>query len=183
VRISIFLDGANFFYMQKDRLHWWVDPKKFRTWAGALGTVVDAFYYVAEDPEPEHLQDNFFKALTYMGYTLKKKELRLIDGEKRRCNLEIEIVHDMILYEDTYDTAILVSGSEEYKTVLETLRTLGKRIVVCSTQGFVSRKIREILGQHFVDFQDIRGKVEKISEDFSNANHRPVINSPLIKQD
>jgi len=25
MRLSLFLDGANFFYMQRDRLHWLVD--------------------------------------------------------------------------------------------------------------------------------------------------------------
>src|SRR5687767_11711588 len=32
LRTSVFVDGANFFYMQKDRLHWWIDPKKLLAW-------------------------------------------------------------------------------------------------------------------------------------------------------
>jgi hypothetical protein len=28
MKISVFLDGANFFYMQKEALRWFADPKR-----------------------------------------------------------------------------------------------------------------------------------------------------------
>jgi uncharacterized LabA/DUF88 family protein len=44
MRISLFLDGANFFYMQRDRLHWWIDLRKLLEFARSKGELVDAFY-------------------------------------------------------------------------------------------------------------------------------------------
>jgi hypothetical protein len=34
MRISVFLDGANFFFMQKDALFWFADPKKILDYIG-----------------------------------------------------------------------------------------------------------------------------------------------------
>lgn len=165
MRVSVFVDGANFFYMQKDRLHWWVDPKKLLEWIRTKGELVDAFYYVGVDSRSEPQQDNFLKALTYMGYSLVTKELKTIaleDGsERKKANLDIEIVLDMFNTIDGYDLAVLVSGDADFERPLAMLRARGKKFLVLSTQGFVAREIRAIAGMHFTDFQDIRAEVEK----------------------
>jgi hypothetical protein len=43
MKISVFLDGANFFFMQKDGLKWFADPKKILTYLETKGEIVDAF--------------------------------------------------------------------------------------------------------------------------------------------
>lgn len=165
MRISVFVDGANFFYMQKDRLHWWVDPKRMLDWIRSLGDLVDAFYYVAVDNPVEPQQENFLKALTYMGYSLVTKGLRTVPGDdgfdRKKANLDVEIVLDMFTTIANYDLAVLVSGDADFDRPLQALRTRGKRFLVMSTQGFVAREIRAQAGMHFVDFQDIREQVEK----------------------
>jgi uncharacterized LabA/DUF88 family protein len=164
-RISVFIDGANFFYMQKDRLHWWIDPKKLLNWIRKRGDVVDAYYYVGVDANADPQQDNFLKALTYMGYCLVTKELKTVtlpDGtDKRKANLDIEIVLDMFNTIDQYDTAVLLSGDADFERPLQLLRARGKKFLVMSTQGFVAREIRAVAGMHFMDFQEIREHVEK----------------------
>lgn len=165
MRISVFVDGANFFYMQKDRLHWWIDPKKLLSWIKKRGEVVDAFYYVGVDVTSEPQQENFLRALTYMGYSLVTKDLKTIlleDGtERKKANLDIEIVLDMFNTIDHYDLAVLISGDADFERPLELLRARGKKFLILSTQGFVAREIRAVAGMHFVDFQDIRSEVEK----------------------
>ncbi|HVJ83892.1 MAG TPA: NYN domain-containing protein [Planctomycetia bacterium] len=164
-RISVFIDGANFFYMQKDRLHWWIDPKKLLNWIRKRGDVVDAYYYVGVDQNADPQQDNFLKALTYMGYCLVTKELKTVtlpDGtDKRKANLDIEIVLDMFNTIDHYDMAVLLSGDADFERPLQLLRARGKKFLVMSTQGFVAREIRAVAGMHFMDFQEIREHVEK----------------------
>ena len=165
MRIAVFLDGANFFYMQKDRLHWWIDPKRLLDWIRSLGTLTDAYYYVAVEEPMEPQQENFLKALTYMGYALVTKPLRVVpmeDGtDRRKANLDVEIVVDMLTTIDSYDTAVLISGDVDFERPLQCLKSRGKRFLVMSTQGFVAREIRAIAGMHFVDFQDIRDHIEK----------------------
>lgn len=166
MRISLFVDGANFFYMQKDRLHWWVDPRRLLEWVKRKGEVGDAFYYIAVDAHSDPQQDGFLKALTYMGYSLVTKELKTIsqaDGsERKKANLDIEIVVDMFNTIDHFDMAVLVSGDADFERALQTLRTRGKKFLVLSTQGFVAKEIRAAAGMHFIDFQEIRAEVEKL---------------------
>ena len=148
MRIAVFVDGANFFYMQKDRMHWWVDPKRLLEWVRKRGEVVDAYYYVGVDSRAESQQDNFLKALTYMGYCLVTKELKTITmengQERRKANLDVEIVLDMFNTIDHYDLAVLVSGDADFERPLELLRARGKKFLILSTQGPVAREIRAV---------------------------------------
>jgi uncharacterized LabA/DUF88 family protein len=163
-RISVFIDGSNFFYMQKDALNWWVDPKRLLAWIGERGEVVDATYYASVDPDHE-AQASYLKALHHMGYAVESKILKTIrqgDGtERKKANLDIEIVLDMFNTIDRYDEAVLVSGDSDFTRALQILRFRGKQFTVLSTSGFVSREIRQVCGMHYKDFQDIREEVEK----------------------
>jgi len=165
-RVAVFVDGANFFYMQKDKLQWWIDPKKLLSWVQKEeGDIVDAYYYIGIDPNAEFQQDNFLKALSYMGYSVVSKELKLInqaDGhERKKANLDVEIVLDMFNTIDNYDIAVLVSGDADFERPLQLLRSRGKQFTVISTQGFVAREIRAVAGMHFIDFVDLREELEK----------------------
>jgi len=46
MKISVFLYGANFFFMQKDSLGWFADPKKTLDYIAEESIIVDAFYIV-----------------------------------------------------------------------------------------------------------------------------------------
>ncbi|MFH0809023.1 MAG: NYN domain-containing protein [Pseudomonadota bacterium] len=163
--ISVFVDGANFFYMQKDQLHWWIDPKKLLTWLQHKGNIVDAFYYIGVDVAPEARHDAYLKALTYMGYSLVTKNLKTVlqpnGTEKKKANLDIEIVLDMFNTIDLYNMAVLVSGDGDFERPLQLLRARGKNFLIMSTAGFVAKELREVAGMRFIDFQDIRAEVEK----------------------
>lgn len=163
-RISVFVDGSNFFYMQKDCLRWWIDPKKLLAWIAKRGEIIDATYYASVDPDHE-AQASYLKALHHMGYAVESKILKTIiqdDGsEKRKANLDIEIVLDMFNTIDRYDEAVLISGDSDFCRALQILRCRGKQFTVLSTNGFVSREIRQICGMHYHDFATIRGEVEK----------------------
>ncbi|SFS47711.1 NYN domain-containing protein [Mucilaginibacter polytrichastri] len=67
MRISVFVDGANFFFMQKQALNWFADPKRLLDFIGARGDIVDAFYYIGQDAPPEAKQQAFLDALTRHG--------------------------------------------------------------------------------------------------------------------
>jgi len=42
MRISVFIDGANVFYMQRERLRWWIDFRKLLDYIRSKGDVIDA---------------------------------------------------------------------------------------------------------------------------------------------
>lgn len=165
MRVSLFVDGANFFYMQRDRLHWWIEPRKLLDFGRTKGDLVDAFYYTAVDVPPEARQQAYHDALTGMGFVLVTKNLKTIlqtDGtQTQKANLDIEIVLDMFNTIDHYDMAVLVSGDGDFERPLQLLRARGKRFLVMSTRGFVAKELREVAGMHYIDVQDIRDTLER----------------------
>src|SRR5450432_2535135 len=98
-RISVFIDGANFFYLQKNGLGWFIDMRKLLSYIETKGKIVDAFYYTGKDIYGEEKKESFMTAMTKMGYTIVSKNLKNIsqsDGSfKKKVNLDIEMVIDM----------------------------------------------------------------------------------------
>lgn len=163
-RIAVFVDGSNFFYLQKDCLRWWIDPKKLLNWIGKRGEVVDATYYASVDTSNEG-QNNYMKALVHMGYRLESKAIKTYTQEdgstKHKANLDIEIVVDLFNTIDNYDEAVLVSGDADFVRALQILRARGKQFMVLSTKGFVANEIRQMAGLHYRDLAELRGQIEK----------------------
>lgn len=166
MRVAVFLDGANYFYMQK-QLGWHIDAKKILTFCSTFGEVEDAYYYIGTDAPPEAQQQAYLNALTNIGYSLVTKPIKTIydteTGEsKQKANLDIEIVLDMFNTIENYDMAILISGDGDFERPLQLLKARGKKLKVMSTAGMIAKEIRSFCGMHYIDFQDIRGAVEKI---------------------
>jgi len=89
VKISVFVDGANIFYMQKDELKWWINFEKLLRWIENKtgGEIIDAYYYVGEENPPDTRQQGFLTALADIGYSIITKELKIIvldDGREIR---------------------------------------------------------------------------------------------------
>jgi uncharacterized LabA/DUF88 family protein len=166
MRVSVFVDGANFFYMQKS-LGWWINPKKLLEFVKdkTSGEIVDAFYYIGKDAPPEARQEDYLKSLFSMGYSVVTKDIKTItqaDGtKKKKANLDIEIVLDMFNTIEHYDLAVLVSGDGDFKRPLELLKARGKRFLVLSTYRFVAKEIREVAGMHYIDVQDVKDQIFK----------------------
>lgn len=165
MRISVFIDGANFFYLQKNGLGWFIDMRKLLSYIEAKGEIVDAFYYTGKDIHGEEKQESFMTAMTKMGYTIVSKNLKNIsqtDGSvKRKVNLDIEIVIDMFNTLDHYDMAVLVSGDGDFERPLQILRSRGKQFMVLSTDGYVAMDLLNVAGKNFVDLKEIRRLIEK----------------------
>jgi uncharacterized LabA/DUF88 family protein len=151
--------------MQRDRLRWWIDLRKLLAFARSKGELVDAFYYIGVDVSPDARQQAYLDTVTRLGFSLVTKQLKTImqaDGTTtQKANLDIEIVLDMFTTIDHNDIAMLVSGDGDFERPLQLLRARGKRFLVLSTQGFIARELREVAGMHYIDFQDIRERVER----------------------
>ncbi len=166
-RVAIFVDGANFFYMQRNDLNWFVDTKKLLRYCERFGEITDAYYYIGKDALSETSQQGFLNALTYMGYSLVTKPIKTIHdqitGETRqKANLDIEIVLDMFNTIDNYDIAVLVSGDGDFDRALRLLRARGKRFKVIASPRFVASELRDVAGMHLIDMESIRSEIEKL---------------------
>lgn len=166
MRISVFLDGANFFFMQKDSLGWFADPRKILEYISKEGTIVDAFYYIGQDAPPDARQKSYLDALPSMGYTLVTKQIKTIydtktGTTKRKANLDIEIVLDMFNTIEHYDKAVLISGDGDFERALTLLRARGKQFSVLATDRFIARELLNVAGRHYIRLDSIKNEIEK----------------------
>tara|TARA_Y100000034_G_scaffold135296_1_gene206616 strand:- start:3430 stop:3948 length:519 start_codon:yes stop_codon:yes gene_type:complete len=165
-RIAVYIDGPNFFYMQKDGLSWFVDPKKILEWVKRRfnGDLVDARYYQSIDPMHAAKGGQFLKALPYMGYSLHTKNVKTInDGNEQwnESNITIGMMLDIWDAKDQFDCLVLVSGSGDFEEIVERLRSRGKQVAILATHGFLSGDLRSKVGQWFIDFSTIQNEVQK----------------------
>ena len=152
MRISIFIDGNNFFNLCKKHLGWNVDLRKLIEFYNKTGTVVDAFYYSAIDQARP--SNKFLDALPYYGFVLVSKPLKTVGygaEAHQKGNLDIEIVMDIFNTIDNYDMAVLVSGDGDFMRPLEMLRARGKRFQVLSHPAVVARELLTVAGMHYIN--------------------------------
>jgi uncharacterized LabA/DUF88 family protein len=163
-RVAIFVDGANMFYAQK-QLGWNIDFVRVLEHLSRGHELVAAFYYTGEiGPDPQ--QEAFLRALTYHGYTVRKKPVKEIADAQtgrtlRKANLDVEIAIDMLLTLDQYDVAYLLSGDGDLERVVRELRSRGKRVYVIAKEGMLAFELLNSsdLPRQYLD--DLRGQVER----------------------
>lgn len=165
--IAVFVDGANFFFMQRDDLSWFADPKKLLEYIEReYGEIADAYYYVGKDVPPDARQQGFLNALPRMGFSVVTKPIKTIydtttGTTKQKANLDIEIVLDMFNTIENYETAILVSGDGDFDRPLQLLKARGKNFVVMATDNFIAQELRATAGKHYVNLADLKAEIEK----------------------
>jgi len=161
MRISIFIDGNNFFNLCKRQLGWNVDLRKLIEHYNQIGTVVDAFYYSAIDlARPAN---KFLDSLPYYGFVLVSKPLKTVGygvDAHQKGNLDIEIVMDMFNTIDNYDMAVLVSGDGDFMRPLELLRARGKRFQVLSHPAVVAKELLSVAGMHYVNISGLEKELK-----------------------
>lgn len=165
MKIAIFVDGANYYFMQRDGLKWWVDAAKLLSHFSKEGQIVDATYYVGVGVPTEEQQQAFLSRLVDIGYAIETKEIKEIFDEasgeiKKKANLDIEIVLDMFNTIENYDMAVLISGDGDFERPLKLLKARGRKFKVLSTRGFIAHELKMVAGMHYTDINELRSELE-----------------------
>jgi uncharacterized LabA/DUF88 family protein len=167
-KVAVFLDGANFFFMQKEALNWFADPKKILEFIEKqYGEIEEAYYYIGQDAPPEAKQKAFLNKLPQMGYSLVSKQIKSIFDHKtgiskKKANLDIEIAIDMFNTIDRYDVAVLISGDGDFERAVDLLKSRGKKVIVMATDKFVAKELKAFAGRNYVRLDDIRTEIERV---------------------
>lgn len=169
-RVAIFIDGTNFFYLQKTVLGWWCDPKRILDYVHKhIGNIVSANYYITSDPESpqyDNMEKFAYALRNFMGYdnvVFKHIKVRERDGQViRKASIEVELVTDLAFKANQYDIAVIVSSNSEYIKPIEALMSCGKRVIILNSDQLVGQRlIHSIEPNDFIDFNDIRDYVER----------------------
>ena len=141
-RVAIFIDGSNFYHSTKKilKMDERINFQKFLDVLTGNRKLVNAFYYVAPlditaNTKKYWKHQKFLNTLNKIPFfnvvlcTLKKlkidgKYLYFIKGD------DVRLSHDILMgaVKNLYDTAIIVSGDEDFLPLIKTVKEYGKKI-------------------------------------------------------
>ncbi len=181
-RIAIFIDGANMFYAQR-KMGWHIDYRKVYEFYASQAQVYNAFYYTSVTNPPDTGMEGFLRALTGMGYTVRRKVVKEILDQETGQTIR-KIVIDMLTTADLYDRAILISGDGDFERAVEFLRGRGKRIDGLGVHAMAAYDLVNAMDRYLY-LEDLRELVEKPSaatatngDDGSGADELPAAGTP-----
>jgi len=155
-RVAIFIDGSNLYHGLKVLGVKINDFNKFINLLADSKEIKRIFYYTARmdktfDEQRFQKHQNFLRKLSSIPklkvvYCTFKKIIE--KNGKVRYEVkgdDVQLANDMVVgaYENHYDTAILVSGDEDFKPVVRTVRRLGKKVENIFFRGGSSSRLRK----------------------------------------
>ncbi len=155
-RISIFIDGSNLYYSLKDLEVAKIDFQKLIDLLKKERLLVSVFYYnapldISVDAKKYWEQQKFFDALRRIpGFNVVLARMRKHERENGTFVFEVKgddiyLATDLIsgAYENLYDTALIISGDEDFVPVIKKVQKLGKKvenIYFCTTSSNYLKK-------------------------------------------
>jgi len=139
-RISIFIDGSNLYNSLK-RFHIKIRVEELIKIFSGLGEIKEIYYYTAR-LDPDFDKERYLKHERFIKKISEIKNLKVIICNLRKISSlrereyiikrdDIKLANDMLVgaYENSFDTAIIVSGDEDFVPILETIRRLNKKVI------------------------------------------------------
>jgi uncharacterized LabA/DUF88 family protein len=156
-RISIFIDGSNLYHSLKGIKDVKIDFEKLVKELSKSKILTNAFYYIAPldialNEEKYWKHQKFLAELEKIqGFKVVLCTLRKYPKEDGTFGFEVKgddvyLANDMLVgaYENLYDTAILVSGDEDFIPVINTLKRLNKKTENAFFMSTSSKKLRKL---------------------------------------
>jgi len=142
-RVAVFIDAANIFYAQRT-LKWRIDYERLATYLRSECNIVGIHYYTGMVGS-EVKQQTFLRKIRTLGYSVTAKEVKFIHvagaSDIPKGNLDVELALDAYRHRASFDTFILFSGDSDFAYLLDLLKEEGKRIIIISMRGHISREL------------------------------------------
>ena len=159
-RVFVFIDAANILYSQQ-KLGWRVDYKQLKEYFGREGKLKGVYFYTGRVGDNQK-QNSFIEKLTKLGYIVKAKEVKRIrlssSTYEWKGNLDVELTIDVLANLNNFDTLILMSGDSDFASLLDTVKSNGKRVLVMSTKGHISKELLE--RAKYINIQKLRDQIK-----------------------
>ena len=165
-RVAVFIDGNNLFHAA--RFHNIdIDYNKLLRVLLGDGRLLRAFFYTGVDVGAER-QQGFLLWMRRNGFRVVQKELKTFYDGTRKANLDVEIAVDMLSLAGRYDTAVLVSGDEDFVYAVNAVAYKGCRVEVAGFRSNTAPKLIDV-ADYFIDLGEI---AEKVRKEASHAGNR-----------
>jgi uncharacterized LabA/DUF88 family protein len=157
-RVAVFIDGNNLFHAA--RFHNIdIDYNKLLRVLLGNGRLLRAFFYTGVDAGAER-QQGFLLWMRRNGFRVVQKELKTFYDGSRKANLDVEIAVDMLSLAGRYDTAVLVSGDEDFVYAVNAIAYKGCRVEVAGFRSNTAPKLIDV-ADYFIDLGEIAERVRK----------------------
>ena len=164
-RVAVFIDGNNLFHAA--RFHNIdIDYNKLLRVLLGDGRLLRAFFYTGVDAGAER-QQGFLLWMRRNGFRVVQKELKTFYDGTRKANLDVEIAVDMLSLAGRYDTAVLVSGDEDFVYAVNAVAYKGCRVEVAGFRSNTAPKLIDV-ADYFIDLGEI---AEKVRKEFPHTSH------------
>lgn len=151
-RIAIFIDGNNLFHAART-IGVEVDYARLLKTLCKNGSLLRAFFYTGVD-ENASKQQGFLLWMRRNGYRVVQKELKVFPDGTKKANLDVEIAVDMLSLSGKYDTAILVSGDEDFAYAVNAVAYKGARVEIAGFRNNTSPKLIDV-ADRFIDLDTL----------------------------
>ncbi len=157
-RVAVFIDGNNLFHAA--RFHNIdIDYNKLLRLLLGDGRLLRAFFYTGVDAGAER-QQGFLLWMRRNGFRVVQKELKTFYDGTRKANLDVEIAVDMLSLAGRYDTAVLVSGDEDFVYAINAVAYKGCRVEVAGFRSNTAPRLIDV-ADFFIDLGEIADLVRK----------------------
>lgn len=172
LKIAVFVDGNHLFYVMKllgGALHYlrFSDfiEKKF---SHIGGHIVIRRFFTGAPKEPHEGQKKFWEKLESFGYEVIKRELKRVtrdDGTTEdKADMDAIIAYNIADSKNDFDLLVFVAGDSDYAMILDDLAKHGKKVLIISTRGIVSKELVDLTAPkhgnvEYIDLKTIRENV------------------------
>ncbi|MFN3418481.1 MAG: NYN domain-containing protein [Pyrinomonadaceae bacterium] len=157
-RVAVFIDGNNLFHAA--RFHNIdIDYNKLLRILLGDGRLLRAFFYTGVDAGAER-QQGFLLWMRRNGFRVIQKELKTFYDGTRKANLDVEIAVDMLSLAGRYDTAVLVSGDEDFVYAINAVAYKGCRVEVAGFRSNTAPRLIDV-ADFFIDLGEIADHIRK----------------------
>jgi uncharacterized LabA/DUF88 family protein len=165
-KIALFIDGANL-YATSRALNLDIDYKELLGAFRNRGYLLRAYYYTAlvEDQEYSSIRP-LIDWLGYNGYAVVTKAVREFTDSAGRRKLKgsmyVELTVDALGLADSVDHYVIFSGDGDFRRLVESLQTRGKKVTIVSTSQSQPPMIADDLrrqADHFIDLDTLRDEI------------------------
>lgn len=157
-RVAVFIDGNNLFHAARSH-NIDIDYNKLLRVLLGDGRLLRAFFYTGVSAGAER-QQGFLLWMRRNGFRVVHKELKTFNDGSRKANLDVEIAVDMLSLAGRYDTAVLVSGDEDFVYAINAVAYKGCRVEIAGFRSNTAPRLIDV-GDFFIDLGDIAELIRK----------------------
>jgi uncharacterized LabA/DUF88 family protein len=146
-QVALFVDASNLFYAAQT-INLTIDYLKLKNYLTRNYRVTYAGFYMGVD-YCKIYQRSFISYLKNIGYQVTAKQLlKRFDGTQK-ADLDIEIALDMYRFSPEYDTAILVSGDQDFVYLVDLIQQQGKQVKIVGLDHRTNDELKGICDQFY----------------------------------